>query len=321
MAQSSEASNLQDKMSAELAFNRSIDVHYGVAEEVAPGVRRVVANNPSPYTFLGTNTYLVGSGEIAIIDPGPDDGRHIQAITDATKGERIAHILITHSHRDHCDGARALQEAQGGEILSFGPTETPRGAGAAGLGSDFVDEAFVPDRKIEDGEEIRGRSFALDVLHTPGHAPDHICFALVGQRTVFTGDHVMGWNTTVIAPPEGNMAKFLASMQRLLKRHDKVFLPAHGGRILTPQRVVKAYVMHRQWRENTILACLEEGGRTIPQIVAKIHGGLDPELKDAASLSVLAHLEHLGERNLVMAEGPGGLDAVYALAASASRAS
>jgi glyoxylase-like metal-dependent hydrolase (beta-lactamase superfamily II) len=297
-------------MSAELAFNRSVDVHYGVAEEVAPGVRRIVANNPSPYTFLGTNTYLVGSGDIAIIDPGPDDERHVQAIAEATKGMRITHILITHSHRDHCDGARALQEALGGEILSCG-------AGAAGLGSDFVDEAFVPDRKIEDGEEVRGRGFALDVLHTPGHAPDHLCFALVGQRTVFTGDHVMGWNTTVIAPPEGNMAKFLGSMQRLLKRHDKIFLPAHGGRILTPQRVVKAYVMHRQWRENTILACLEDGGRTIPQIVAKIHGGLDPELKDAASLSVLAHLEYLGERHMVTAEGPRGLNGVYALAVSA----
>lgn len=308
-------------MSAELAFNRSVDVHYGVAEEVTPGVRRIVANNPSPYTFLGTNTYLVGSEELAIIDPGPEDERHLRAIAEAVKGMHIKHILVTHSHRDHCDGARALQEALGGEILSFGPTETPRGAGAPGLGSDFVDEAFVPDRRIEEGEEVRGRGYALDVLHTPGHAPDHLCFALVGQRTVFTGDHVMGWNTTVIAPPEGNMASFLASMQRLLKRNDKVFLPAHGGRIMTPQRVVKAYVMHRQWRENTILACLDEGGRTIPQIVAKIHGGLDPELKDAASLSVLAHLEYLGERDMVAAEGPSALGAVYTLAARASRAS
>src|SRR5262245_43081620 len=270
-------------MSAELALHRHFDAHYGVAEDVAPGVRRIVANNPSPYTFLGTNTYLVGSGNVAVVDPGPNDPRHVQAIAEATKGERITHILITHSHRDHCAGAKPLQAELGGEILSFGPTQSPRGAGAPGLGSDFVDDAFVPDRKIKDGEQVKGRGFALDVLHTPGHAPDHLCFALVGQRTVFTGDHVMGWNTTVIAPPEGNMADFLASMQRLLKRNDKVFLPAHGGRIQTPQRVVKAYIMHRQWRENTILACLEDGGRTIPQIVDKIHGGLDPELRDAAS--------------------------------------
>ena len=308
-------------MSAELAFNRSVDVDYGVAEEVAAGVRRIVANNPSPYTFLGTNTYLVGRGQVVVIDPGPADEAHLKAVAKATKGERLTQILITHSHRDHCDGARALQAELGGEILGFGPTGGARGAGTPGLGTAFVDPAFVPDRTLEDGDEIKGRGFTLDVLHTPGHAPDHLCFALVGQRTMFTGDHVMGWNTTVIAPPEGNMAKFLASMERLLQRHDKIFLPAHGGRIQTPQRVVKAYIMHRQWREQTILKCLDEGARTIPQIVAKIHGGLDAKLKEAAALSVLAHLEYLSERGMVATEGLPRLAGVYALAASASRAS
>jgi glyoxylase-like metal-dependent hydrolase (beta-lactamase superfamily II) len=305
----------KDNMSAELAFNRSLDVDYGVAQEVAPGVRRIVANNPSPYTFLGTNTYLVGKGELAIVDPGPEDARHVAAIAEASKGERIRHILITHSHRDHCDGARALQQALGGEILSFGPTQGPRGAGTAGLGSDFVDAAFLPDRAIGDGDEVKGRGYALDVLHTPGHAPDHLCFALTGQRTVFTGDHVMGWNTTVIAPPEGNLEKFLASMRRLLQRHDKTFLPGHGGRVQTPQRVVKAYIMHRHWRENTILACLTEGPRGIAEIVARVHGGLDAELKDAAALSVLAHLEYLRGRGMVTMTGEDGLSATYALAA------
>src|SRR6478752_7641438 len=177
-------------MSAELAFNRSVDVDYGVAVEVAPGVRRIVANNPGPYTFLGTNSYVVGTGQVAIIDPGPADKTHLQAIAAAIKGEQITHILVTHSHRDHCDGARALQAMLGGEIASFGP-----------------------DRTLADGDTVRARSFALDVLHLPGHAPDHLCFALVGKRTVFTGDHVMGWNTTVIAPPEGNMGHFLASLE------------------------------------------------------------------------------------------------------------
>jgi glyoxylase-like metal-dependent hydrolase (beta-lactamase superfamily II) len=288
---------------------------------VAAGVRRIVANNPSPYTFLGTNTYLVGRGQVVVIDPGPADEAHLKAITKATKGERLTQTLITHSHRDHCDGARALQSELGGEILGFGPTGGARGAGTPGLGTAFVDPAFQPDRTLEDGDEIKGRGFTLDVLHTPGHAPDHLCFALVGQRTMFTGDHVMGWNTTVIAPPEGNMAKFLASMERLLQRHDKIFLPAHGGRIQTPQRVVKAYIMHRQWREQTILKCLDEGARTIPQIVAKIHGGLDAGLKEAAALSVLAHLEYLSERRMVATQGLPRLEGVYALAASASRAS
>ncbi len=305
-------------MSAELAFNRSAEVNYGVAEEVAPGVRRIVANNPGPYTFLGTNTYLVGEGRVAVIDPGPADKRHLEAIAAATKGERVSHIVITHSHRDHCEGARPLQEMLGGELVAYGPTGSARGAGAPGLGSAFVDAGFVPDRRVEDGDVVKAPGFALDVIHTPGHAPDHLCFALVGKRTVFTGDHVMGWNTTVIAPPEGNMADFLASMEILLKRNDKVFLPAHGGRIQTPQRVVKAYIMHRQWREQTILACLEAGPRTIPEIVAKTHAGLDPDLKTAAALSVFAHLQYLIARGLAETGEAPTLQAAFALSSASS---
>lgn len=290
-------------MSAELAFNRSVDVDYGVAEEVAPGVRRIVANNPGPYTFLGSNTYLVGRGRVAVVDPGPADKCHLEAIAKAVAGERLSHILVTHSHRDHCDGARPLQAMLGGEVVAFGPTGTERGAGAPGLGDAFVDPSFEPDRVIRDGDTVKGRGFALDVLHLPGHAPDHLCFGLVGKRTVFTGDHVMGWNTTVIAPPEGNMADFLASLERLMQRHDKLFLPAHGGRIQTPQRVVRAYMTHRKWREQTILACLDEGVCTIPRIVGRLYGTLGADLKEAAALSVLAHLEHLIGRGLVSAEG------------------
>jgi glyoxylase-like metal-dependent hydrolase (beta-lactamase superfamily II) len=300
-------------MSAELAFNRNVDVDYGVAEEVAPQVRRIVAKNPGPYTFLGTNTYLVGRGQVAVIDPGPKNDRHLSAIATATKGERISHILITHSHRDHCDGARPLQGLLGGEVLAYGPTESRRGAGAPGLGEAFVDPEFIPDRKIADGATIKGPGFTLDVLHTPGHAPDHLCFALLGQRTLFTGDHVMGWNTTVIAPPEGNMANFLTSLERLLTRHDKMFLPGHGGRIQTPQRVAKAYLMHRRWREQTILTCLEEGRGSVPRIVARLYGGLGADLKEAAALSVLGHLEHLISRGVVATEGAAGLEGLYSI--------
>jgi glyoxylase-like metal-dependent hydrolase (beta-lactamase superfamily II) len=303
-------------MSAELAFNRSQDVDYGVAQEVAPGVRRIVANNPGPYTFLGTNSYVVGSGEVAVIDPGPAEPSHLEAIAAAIKGERLTQILITHSHRDHCDGARGLQALAGGKIAAFGPTGTARGAGAPGLSYDFVDPDFVPDRKLADGDTVRGKDFALDVLHMPGHAPDHLCFALVGKRTMFTGDHVMGWNTTVIAPPEGDLAQFLASLERLMQRHDKMFLPGHGGRIQTPQRVVKAYIMHRKWREQTILACLEDGICTVPRIVARLYGTLDAGLKEAAALSVLAHLEYLIDRDLVAADGANALSSVFYLRAS-----
>jgi glyoxylase-like metal-dependent hydrolase (beta-lactamase superfamily II) len=239
------------------------------------------------------------------------DEQHLMAIAKAIAGERLTHILITHSHRDHCDGARALQALAGGEITAFGPTGSARGAGAPGLGYAFVDPAFVPDQTIADGDTVRGPGFALDVLHMPGHAPDHLCFALVGKRTVFTGDHVMGWNTTVIAPPEGNMASFLASLERLMPRHDKMFLPGHGGRIQTPQRVVKAYIMHRKWREQTILTCLDEGDCTIPRIVARLYGTLDAGLKEAAALSVLAHLEHLISRDLASAEGAPCLSSAF----------
>jgi glyoxylase-like metal-dependent hydrolase (beta-lactamase superfamily II) len=300
-------------MSAELAFNRNVEVAYGVAEKIAPGIRRVVANNPGPYTFLGTNTYIIGRGEVAIIDPGPDDERHLGAIAEATKGERITHILITHSHRDHCGGTRRLKSRLGGEILAYGPSGTKRGACTPGLGEAFVDANFVPDHALEDGASVRGSGFALDVMHTPGHAPDHLCFALVGQRTVFTGDHVMGWNTTMVAPPEGSMAEFLGSLERLLKRHDKMFLPGHGGRIQTPQRVTKAYLMHRRWREQTILTCLDEGERFIPRIVERIYGELDADRRQAAALSVLAHLEHMISRGLVAAEGDLQLSAAYFL--------
>jgi glyoxylase-like metal-dependent hydrolase (beta-lactamase superfamily II) len=303
-------------MSAELAFNRSVDVDYGVPQEVAPGVRRIVANNPGPYTFLGTNSYIVGTGEVAVIDPGPADERHLKAIAAAIAGERLAYILVTHSHRDHCGGARSLQALAGGEIAAFGPTGSERGAGAPGLNYDFVDRSFVPDLKLGDGDTVRGCGFALDVLHMPGHSPDHLCFALIGKRTVFTGDHVMGWNTTVIAPPEGNMAQFLASLERLMPRHDKMFLPGHGGRIQTPQRVVKAYIMHRKWRDQTILACLDDGVDTVPEIVGRLYGRLDAELKKAAALSVLAHLEHLIDRELVTAKAPIGWSSAFSLRAS-----
>jgi glyoxylase-like metal-dependent hydrolase (beta-lactamase superfamily II) len=303
-------------MSAELAFNRNQDVDYGVAQEVGPGIRRIVANNPGPYTFLGTNSYILGSGEVAVIDPGPACERHLKAIAAAIKGERLTHILVSHSHRDHSEGARGLQAQAGGKIAAFGPTGTPRGAGAPGLGDAFIDPCFIPDRKLADGDTIKGKGFALDVMHMPGHAPDHLCFALVGKRIVFTGDHVMGWNTTVIAPPEGNMAQFLASLQRLMLRHDKMFLPGHGGRIQTPQRVVKAYIMHRKWREQTILACLDEGVSTIPLIVERLYGRLDAGLKDAAALSVLAHLQHLAARKLVSADGPSELSSVFSLRVS-----
>jgi glyoxylase-like metal-dependent hydrolase (beta-lactamase superfamily II) len=297
---------------SKLAFNREINFDYGVLQPMLPGVRRMVANNASPLTFKGTNTYVVGHGEVGVIDPGPDDADHIEALIGALSGERISHILVTHTHRDHTDGVARLKERTGATLLGYGQTGELRGVRTPkGLDASFVDGGFTPDKTLREGDTVRGGNWALDVIHTPGHAPDHLCFGLLGERTVFSGDHVMGWNTTVVAPPEGHMGRYIGSLQKLMERNDKVFLPAHGGRIATPQRVVKAYIMHRKWREGAIYTCLENGLGSIPEIVAKIYPDLNPDLLGAAALSVLAHLEYLSERGLVDSDIPPAIDASF----------
>lgn len=300
---------------SDLAFNREMNFEYGVPEEVAPGVRRLVANNPGSFTFKGTNTYIVGRGDVAVIDPGPDDADHLDALMNAVEGERITHILITHTHKDHTEAIEALQARTGAALLGYGETGKERGARTTSpSGKSFVDQTFKPDASLRDGDTVRGGDWSLDVIHTPGHAPDHLCYALTGRRTVFTGDHVMGWNTTVVAPPEGHMGDYIRSLERLLERNDRLFLPGHGGRIETPQRAVRAYIMHRKWRESAIYASLEEGDRFIGQIVARIYKDLDPALEPAAALSVLAHLELLVERGLVQTDGlPPAIETAFSV--------
>jgi glyoxylase-like metal-dependent hydrolase (beta-lactamase superfamily II) len=300
---------------SKLAFNSEMNFDYGVAVEVAPGVRRMVANNPGPFTFKGTNTYIVGRGDVAVIDPGPHDEAHLKALAVALEGERITHILITHTHRDHTEAVTPLKEHSKAPVLAYGETGKARGARTTSpSGKAFVDFDFAPDETLRDGDVIQGKGWALDVIHTPGHAPDHLCFALTGERTIFSGDHVMGWNTTVVAPPEGHMGDYLTSLERLLGRKDKLFFPGHGGRIEMPQRVVRAYLMHRKMRESAIYARLEEGDRFIPQIVPKIYSRLDSRLVPAAALSVLAHLEFLVERGLVQCEdSPAAIQSAFSI--------
>jgi len=300
---------------SKLAFNSEMNFDYGVAVEVVPGVRRMVANNPGPFTFKGTNTYIVGHGEVAVIDPGPDDQEHLKALAAALEGEKITHILVTHTHRDHTDAVAPLKEHSNAPVLAFGETGKSRGVRTTSpSGKAFVDLDFTPDERLRDGDAIKGKGWSLDAIHTPGHAPDHLCFALTGERTVFSGDHVMGWNTTVVAPPEGHMGEYLASLERLLERRDKLFLPGHGGRIEMPQRAVRAYLMHRKMRESAIFACLESGDRFIPQIVAKIYSRLESKLVPAAAFSVLAHLEFLVERGLVQSEDfPVAIESAFSI--------
>jgi glyoxylase-like metal-dependent hydrolase (beta-lactamase superfamily II) len=297
---------------SKLSFNSEMNFDYGVAVEVAPGVRRIVANNPGPFTFKGTNTYIVGHGEVAVIDPGPHDPEHLKALNAALEGERISHILITHTHRDHTDAVAPLKEYSKAPVLAFG--ETGKSRTTSPSGKVFVDLGFTSDERVLDGDTIKGSGWALDAIHTPGHAPDHLCFALSGERTIFSGDHVMGWNTTVVAPPEGHMGDYLNSLQRLLERKDKLFFPGHGGRIEMPQRVVRAYLMHRKMRESAIYACLEKGDSFIGQIVPRIYNGLDSKLVPAAAFSVLAHLEFLVERGLVLCEdSPAAIQSAFSI--------
>ena len=293
-------------MAEELPFKKTMNFAYGVPRVLSPGVVRIVANNPNHFTFKGTNTYLVGSGSnLALIDPGPDDPAHLAAILEAVGSRRITHVVITHTHRDHTDGMPALLAATGAKTAGFGRRAPNRGTKVTSpSGSEFVDKDFIPDVPLADGQRLEGDGWALTALHTPGHAPDHLCFALAGTQILFSGDHVMGWNTSVVAPPEGNMGAFLRSLQLLIERSDGVYFPGHGGQVEEPQRLVKAYLLHRRMREQAILACIRAGTNTARTIVPVIYKGLDPKLLNAATLSVLAHAEHLIERGLVRCDSP-----------------
>ncbi len=293
-------------------FRTTMEFDYGVPRELAPGVVRIVANNPSPFTFKGTNTYIVGTGDdLALIDPGPDDAAHHQAILATIGKRRLSHILITHTHRDHTDGLPALLAATGAKTAGFGRRTHARGtASTSPSGGEFTDRDFAPDVPLADGARLAGDGWAFTALHTPGHAPDHLCLALEGTKVLFSGDHVMGWNTSVIAPPEGNMGDYLGALERLVGRDDAVYFPGHGGRVEEPQRLVKAFLLHRRMREHAILDCIRDGKDTVNAIVPAIYRGLDPKLHRAASASVLAHIEHLMARGLVGCDLPLSSDRV-----------
>ncbi len=292
-------------MGVDVPFKSTMNFTYGEPEGMAPRVSRVVANNPSAFTFKGTNTYLVGSLSLAVIDPGPNDEEHTKAILKAAAGRPITHILITHAHRDHVDGLKRLVDATGAESIGYGRNHLTAHPELKGpTGSAFVDARFKPTTMVEHGDMIKGEDWTLEAIHTPGHAPDHLCFSLAGTGILFSGDHVMAWNTTVIAPPEGSMADYIASLQILLQRPASVYLPGHGGRIEDPTRFVKAYLLHRRWRERAIHDAIAEGTKTIPQLVARVYRNVGRELLGAATASVKAHVEHLISQGQVQCDGP-----------------
>jgi glyoxylase-like metal-dependent hydrolase (beta-lactamase superfamily II) len=298
-------------VAVEIRYRRDFAYEYGRLEPVSPGVRRIIARNPGPFTFRGTGTYVVGEGEVAVIDPGPDLAEHVDALLASLTGEQVSHILVTHTHRDHSPAAAPLKVATGAPTYGFGPhAGGRRGESGSEEGGDWD---FLPDIVVRDGDEIIGDKWRFTAVHTPGHTSNHLCFALPDSGVLFSGDHVMGWSTSVIAPPDGDMASYMASLDKLLPRGDSVYWPTHGPAIEEPQRHVRAFIAHRREREAGILDCLKSGIETVDAIVARLYRGLDPALRPAAGRSVLAHLIDLTQRDIVAADGPATVAARYRL--------
>jgi len=301
-------------MATDIAFNREFSCEYGVAETLSPLVRRVVAKNASPFTFKGTGTFVIGRGKVAVIDPGPDLAEHVEALLNALRGETVTHILITHTHMDHSPAAAAVKQATGARTYGFGPHGSGRADhGIGGTTEEGGDRNFVPDVVLREGAMVEGPGWHVGAIETPGHTSNHLCFHLAEENTLFSGDHVMGWSTSVIAPPDGDMAAYMRSLEKLLGREDALYRPTHGAEIRAPRPYVASFIAHRNERSDAILARLAAGDDTIAAIVRAVYVGLDPRLVAAAGRSVLAHLVALIEEGRVAADGPPRLDARYRL--------
>jgi len=273
---------------------------YNVLEQLEPGIARVLAPNPSAFTFTGTQTYLVGDDEVAVIDPGPDLPEHLEALSQAIGGRRVAAIMCTHTHRDHSPAARPLAQATGAPIIGCAPLVLDD----AGPRADAAfDRDYAPDQVLEDRDTVEVDGRRLTAVATPGHTSNHLCFADEASGALFTGDHVMGWSTTVVFPPDGDMAAYMASLDKLQQRDDRIYYPAHGPAVANPRQHVRGFIGHRKQRERQILRLLDERARTIPEIVAAAYPGLDPRLVIAAGGSVFAHLLDLEKRGLVGRDG------------------
>jgi glyoxylase-like metal-dependent hydrolase (beta-lactamase superfamily II) len=291
-------------MADDIPFDRNFDVPAGQADQIAPLVRRIVAPNPGPFTFTGTCSYIVGEGEVAIIDPGPDLPAHTEAVLDAVKNERVAQIVITHTHRDHSPGARAIQAATGAKTFGEGPHRAARPfqidektrLDASG------DMDFMPDVRVKDGDLINGKGYVLETVLTPGHTMNHAVYALKGTDILFSGDHVMAWSTSIVAPPDGEMHAYMHSLHKLKRRPETIYFPGHGPAVRNAPAFVDRYIAHRDARETAILRSLERGETDIPSLVRAIYIGLNPKLAGAAALMTFAQLEDLVARKLVVVD-------------------
>lgn len=293
-------------MAVEIPYVREIEFTYGESDQVSPLIRRVVAENPSAFTYKGTGTYIVGRGKVAVIDPGPLDEKHVEALMRAVEGETVTHILITHTHSDHSPAAAPLKARTGAKTYGYGP----HGAGA---GEEDGDMNFVPDVEIRHGDIIEGEGWTIECVHTPGHTSNHICFALREEKALFSGDHVMGWSTSIVSPPDGNMSDYMKSLDLLLTRDDETYWPTHGPAIRDPKPFVHAFIAHREERERQIIEQLKAGHTRIADMVPVIYAAVDKRLYPAAARSVLAHIGRLVEQGRVITDGEPTLGAEYRL--------
>ena len=300
-----------------LDFDTQFQPRYGDAVELLPGIRRLTVNNPSPFTFHGTNSYIVGDETLAVIDPGPEDDDHLAALVAAIGGRPVSHIFVSHTHRDHSPLAARLKAMTGALTVATGPHRAarPLRIGEINPLDASADLDFAPDIAATDGSVIDGDGWALRTIHTPGHAANHAVFALEGTGTLFSADHVMAWATSIVAPPDGAMSDYMASLDKLLARDDTLFLPGHGGALRQPAKFMRGLRSHRKMRERAILERVKAGDRTVAEMVAAIYRDTDPRLHGAAGLSVLAHLEDLVARGRVTADDDVSIDAVYRPAA------
>ena len=306
-----------------IPFQHSFDFEYETIQRLSPLIRRIVAHNPNFFTFYGTNTYIIGNGEVALIDPGPDSHEHIEAIRTGLKGETITHIFITHTHYDHWPASDAIRSFSSGAVThGYYPQNSNRSNPAWQSPEErslktqerFEITGFIPDIPLARGDLIRGRDWTLESVFTPGHASDHMCYHLQEEQVLFSGDHVMGWSTSVISPPSGNMKQYMESLALLLERDDQTFWPAHGPAIHDPKPFVEAFIAHRKEREAQILDQLRRGIDTIPEMVARIYADVPQHLHPAAERSTLAAISYLIERGVVSCSGMPSPHARYELA-------
>ena len=290
-------------MNRALAFVREHRFVYAAAERVSPAIRRVTARNPGPYTFHGTGTYIVGHGQVAVIDPGPLLDEHLTAIDAAIAGEELVCILVSHCHRDHAPASRPLAARHRAPVLAFGADGRGGDSGEEG-----IDREFMPDRRLVHGERLHGPGWTIDCVHTPGHTADHMCFAFLEEGALFTGDHVMAWATSVIAHPDGDLGSYLDSLERLLERPDRTYWPTHGPPLDVPHDYVSALLDHRRGRLTQILDAVDDGADTPRRITAVLYAGLDWRLRDAALRSTLAGVQWLAARGRLAIDGPLAAD-------------